>query len=367
MQSLEQHKCLIFPGGMEDSLKYLKTHQGEVVGASSLINDPARKYYENWEVLPFVQEPEFKNRFKGLIEAYQITHLFCPHKVIWQYLKEQLPRFCPDVQLLGEPPVNDLFDGHKELLHRVKGNDNQGLKLHASLLKHPSLNLLERCALFQHALQMFGECDEIKISALCEIFRALPDQGDMVEIGSAWGRSGFVLTFLSRYYQLGNVLCIDPWNKEIAMQKEVHPDFRSTFEEVNVPASYDEIMEAFIINLFPYHYEKLNYMRETSYEVVKLYRQPDFVVTSSYFGTTAYQGKIALLHIDGNHDYACVKQDIEDWLPLVVPGGWVLIDDYIWAFGDGPKRAGDEYLVSHQSSIACAFVVGSTLFIKVKE
>lgn len=36
---------------------------------------------------------------------------------------------------------------------------------------------------------------------------------------------------------------------------------------------------------------------------------------------------ISLLWIDGSHEYEDVVNDIEDFVPHVVPGGWVVFDD----------------------------------------
>ncbi len=40
-----------------------------------------------------------------------------------------------------------------------------------------------------------------------------------------------------------------------------------------------------------------------------------------------WDAPIAFLWIDGGHDYDCVKQDVMDFTPHVVPGGWVVFDD----------------------------------------
>lgn len=39
---------------------------------------------------------------------------------------------------------------------------------------------------------------------------------------------------------------------------------------------------------------------------------------------------VDVLHIDGNHDEECVSQDIKRYLPLVKPGGYVVMDDVRW-------------------------------------
>jgi hypothetical protein len=75
-------------------------------------------------------------------------------------------------------------------------------------------------------------------------------------------------------------------------------------------------------------------------------------------------GRIALLHIDGNHDAPCAAEDVALWSPLVPPGGWVVIDDYCWRYGDGPKRAGDALLGHWGDGVARAYVTGDCLFVQ---
>ena len=75
-------------------------------------------------------------------------------------------------------------------------------------------------------------------------------------------------------------------------------------------------------------------------------------------------GRIALLHIDGNHDAGPAAEDVALWSPLVAPGGWVAIDDYCWRYGDGPKRAGDALLAHWGDGVARAYVAGDCLFIQ---
>jgi hypothetical protein len=82
-------------------------------------------------------------------------------------------------------------------------------------------------------------------------------------------------------------------------------------------------------------------------------------------GSTDYSGHIAILHIDGNHSYASAKADVLAWSGFVVAGGWIIIDDYIWPYGDGPKRVGDEFLTENKEKIAVSFVIGSALFLQL--
>lgn len=55
--------------------------------------------------------------------------------------------------------------------------------------------------------------------------------------------------------------------------------------------------------------------------------------------------KISILHIDGDHSYEGVKADMDNYIPLVVNGGIIIIDDYD-SFHPGVQKAADELLSS---------------------
>ncbi len=60
----------------------------------------------------------------------------------------------------------------------------------------------------------------------------------------------------------------------------------------------------------------------------------------SRFGLSA-----GVIHIDGGHDYAAVRADLERWWPLLLPGGAMILDDYIADGSVWPevKRAVEEF------------------------
>ena len=120
----------------------------------------------------------------------------------------------------------------------------------------------------------------------------------------------------------------------------------------------------FQIGLLPLNANHINYLRMPSAEGSKYYAD-ERVVRSEYFGSTQYTGKIAILHIDGNHADDAVQTDINSWSGFVADGGWIIFDDYMWPYGEGPKKVGDEFLDSNQSKIATAFVIGGALFIQL--
>ena len=94
------------------------------------------------------------------------------------------------------------------------------------------------------------------------------------------------------------------------------------------------------------------------------YRKERTVATDE-FGETAFTGKISLLHIDGNHEESAVAADVNAWVDLVVEGGWIVFDDYKWAYGVGPKVIADRYLRTSAKGIDRAFFSGGALFVKL--
>ena len=221
----------------------------------------------------------------------------------------------------------------------------------------------ELAMLLLHASRIPGMCPAEKTMHLWMISHNEIPRGDVVEIGTWWGKSALVLLLLARRYGIGNVLCVDPWSDDELAQGVPSVD------EASAALSAEEAFEVFKMNLLPYvgtpntdDDSDLNYMRMTSLEANEVWRGSVPWQTDE-FGQTHYKG-IALLHIDGNHAYDKVKQDIEMWTPLVVPGGWIVLDDYDWRHGDGPRRAANEYLLAHPETMR-HFVAGGAMFVQV--
>ncbi|MFZ4541312.1 MAG: hypothetical protein ACOYNL_05815 [Rickettsiales bacterium] len=64
-------KILLFPAGMPESLVQFKGNGAGVkgVGASSLVNDPARLLYPSWAQLPYITDPNFETSFLQLVNC----------------------------------------------------------------------------------------------------------------------------------------------------------------------------------------------------------------------------------------------------------------------------------------------------------
>lgn len=343
---------LIFPAGTSEATAFAAQARRDgrrVIGASSLRNDPARGAFEHWIWLPYVHEPSFADQLSGAITDNGVTMVYSSHEVVRHHLSGLLPDLAPNVALAGASPrrVDPICPDpwYEALADAFEINATRRLKA-------PEL-----AAVVARALAFRGESAIGKLIAMLGVAALLPP-GDLVEIGVLSGRSAFVLGWAARRYQIGPVLVLDPWSQDAALQHDTPIVLQETTKSFNFNVFFDE----FIDNLVPCFYQTLNYARAPAHDLCRDYGA-GLVIGPTEFGVTSYAGRIALLHVDGNHDLRAVRQDVADWVPRVQRGGWVVIDDYVWAFGTGPRQVGDELLAS--GAFDSAFVCDGALFLKV--
>ena len=153
---------------------------------------------------------------------------------------------------------------------------------------------------------------------------------------------------------------MDPWEQgRLAQGVEA-------LDRASAKADADAAFRIFLANLAPLAAGDANYLRMPSSDGAAAYG-PGLLVDTEHFGSTRYDGRIALLHIDGNHEAGHVAEDARLWTPHVMPGGWIVFDDYEWPFGTGPKEVADKFLSTETGRIGSAFVTGTALFVNLKE
>ncbi|ABC23542.1 class I SAM-dependent methyltransferase [Rhodospirillum rubrum] len=349
---------LIFPFGNSVSLDLYAEATGRgrrVICASSLAFDPARDLCTRGVWLPYYSDPDFEDHLTSLIAREGIGEIVCPHAVVWRALKERLPGFAPGVALRETDGWQRPFSGHRVADLLVASHHPGALAASgtpAALLPEHKLR-----AVFAQAHGIPGWCSNEKISALLDVFRWMPT-GDVIEIGSWCGKSAFVLAFLARHYATGAVLCVDPWHGADIIQEN------QAINAAMVTFDMDEIFRVFLSTMTLVGSGFVNYRRMPSAAAAIPGTAP-FSVTSAEFGETLYRGRTALLHIDGNHDIPKIEEDLRLWLPRLVPGGWLVMDDYVHAWGDGPRIIADRFVEEHWRSLDCVFVRGGALFVRL--
>lgn len=350
---------LVFPGGMSESLAYrdrAKAMGLRVIGASSLDHDPAEGAYEAWERLPFVNDPGFDAALAEVVERHAVAQVHTPHYVIRKHLLERLGRIAPGARLSAVDSPEESERPYRALRERVAKARPPGFW--PAFPPQPALNEVERAGLIRLIETIPGSCSPEKMLAVMEAMRHAP-KGDVVEIGSWRGRSAALFVLLARRYGVGKVLSVDPWDVAALPQGDALLDSAS--------AAYDaeESLRIFEINLAPLAEGWLNYIRGRSDDAAVRYG-PGLTVDSAAFGATSYEGRIGVLHIDGNHTLDQVERDCANWTAHVVPGGWIIFDDYVWGWGDGPRIVADAFVAREAERIAAHFVAGQALFVQLK-
>jgi MMP 1-O-methyltransferase len=139
---------------------------------------------------------------------------------------------------------------------------------------------------------------------LFHLARTVDAEGDVVEIGSAFGRSAVPLALGTRIYGRGRVFAVDPHTGGIGLHKRFG-DLARGF------SSLGQFMQTIV-----------------------RFGVEDWVVPialPSEKTATVWDGRpIRLLFIDGWHSYGACRRDVLDWGQWVAPGGVMIVHDYDW-------------------------------------
>jgi SAM-dependent methyltransferase len=243
-----------------------------------------------------------------------------------------------DAPFLGPP---DPAEAYRALRERVAAA--RAPAFWPAVPPKPRLSLAERAGLVRIVETIPGACGEMEMSAVIEAMRHAPD-GDVVEIGVGAGRAAALFAWLAGRYDVGHTLCVDPWS--------------------GGPES-DDALAIFELNLAPLAQGRLNYLRAAPLAAATAYG-PDFTVTTEAFGTTAYAGRIAVLHLNVARAETEAEAECAAWTPHLAPAGWVIFDDPAWVFGDAVRRRAEAFLASNAARIACHFTAGPAHFIELK-
>ncbi|HET9097641.1 MAG TPA: class I SAM-dependent methyltransferase [Candidatus Baltobacteraceae bacterium] len=351
---------LVFPALTQAALHYLDAAQnrGErVYAASSVYDARTEAAFGALTLLPYVYDAGFRDAFLDILRENGITHVYAPVASVHAFLESFIAREHLPITLLGTSPIRAQVELYRRL--RQTSAAMQPFIEDCAAAPDNALSLVDIEAIFRYAGGIYGESSDDKLAAMIGIFATAP-KGDVIEIGSLMGKSACVLQYLSRRYETGSVLSVDPLSHETSIQSDFPAEVQNAMD---AQWDYDILREAFVVNLLPIAGGRFNYLRMESERGFEHYRT-HHTVTSAEFGEVAYTGNIAVIHIDGNHDLRHVKQDCELWLSRLCPGAWLILDDYLWAHGDGPYRVGNGLLETRHNDIDRAFVCGKALFVK---
>lgn len=350
---------LVFPSCAEESVRFYTqaSARGEkVVAASSLAYDETASSYAHYFRLPDIYKESFLGELQRAISAHNIQKIYCPHLAVFKHIEDCIAQGSLTVSLLGANPLKEREETYRRLLTKAHRTRQEAATISDG---NSTMSAIDIASILRYYSEVFGQSNESKLVALIAIFADAP-KGDVIEIGSLWGKSAAALCLLAKHHHTGKLLMVDPWERDRAQQ----PTSQAYKQEMLPEFDWDLSFEACCINLLPVGKDIANYLRLPSVDANRYYAK-NKKVTSAEFGEVRYEGRVSVLHIDGNHEYDAVKKDYKAWRPFVKDGGWVIIDDYFWLEGDGPKRLGNEVLIAEEDDIHTSFVCGKALFIKL--
>lgn len=356
---MDQMAILVFPSCLESAARFAnEAHQWRqrVIGASSLDVDPYASQYDAWHKLPFIGEETFYTELSALVDREKVDSIYSPHVATFSFFQSELSSRLPHLALIGQGPYETVMTRTREALDRAKLDmvtiEQFGLK--GSL---PPFQFVAGLTLQMD--RFHGECSRDKALALCAIFPAAV-KGDVVEIGSLFGKSAYLLNRLACHFHVGATLAIDPWNLELSIQN----DSPTYIQKTSGVWDWAIVHQGFLVNMLGCACPPFNYMKTTSAEAYARY-SAERKVTSSEFGTTIFRGSIAVLHIDGNHDEAAVAEDFKLWSKNLAAGAWIIFDDYNWPHGDGPRKVADRVVRDYGARTRHRYVAGGALFLNI--
>jgi len=123
-----------------------------------------------------------------------------------------------------------------------------------------------------------------------------------LEIGSFEGSS---VVYFSKVLKNSSFCCVDIWT---GVEELSNIDFR-------------EVERSFLNNISDISKDNISICKQTSREFFK-----------------KNLNKFSIIYIDGNHSYDEVLNDLNECFKILVKGGIIILDDYIWSWYKDPKK-----------------------------
>ncbi|MDO6514528.1 class I SAM-dependent methyltransferase [Neptuniibacter sp. 2_MG-2023] len=345
---------LIFPVESEEnfeSYSLLRSFGIRILGSSSILTSYSE--VDEFVPLPFITASDFLTEFRKVISEQNVTHFYTSHAGVWGLINNYLQQSDLNINLImcSEFPFKKEWERLSPAVQWARAVSFSLDVSKSEVDNAPVLTEAELSSLYKFYFAIPGQSDATKLEALVAITPLIP-QGDWVEIGSLYGRSSFALGWLANRYTQSSLFCVDPWDEILVKPQGGRA---SVLDNQIGDIDSEQIFRVFLSSIGILN--NVTFFKKTSAEAINDYHQRVNTPES-----TRGDAGIAFLHVDGNHHYDEVSRDIGLWEPYVDVGGWIAIDDYLWAFGDGPKKAGDELLATNRFDTA--FVTGDTLYIR---
>jgi hypothetical protein len=138
-----------------------------------------------------------------------------------------------------------------------------------------------------------------------------------LDLGVYRGRSLFPQGVAHALCTGGTVYGVDPWDIREAMEHETPAEKGKSVAEFLSGVDFQAVYEDVVSRMGRRRLDgNIRLLRKTASAAAEEFRREGV--------------RFDLIHIDGNHDSGKVMDDVRNYLPMVNPGGFVVMDDVSW-------------------------------------
>lgn len=160
-----------------------------------------------------------------------------------------------------------------------------------------------------------GGCSVRKATAIAYLIQRFK-LATALDIGVYRGRSFLPMCLAMSKVGRGIAVAVDPWSRLEARERD-NPQLRKYVDAWIDALNFEAVFQGVLQQLEKHGLNDFAQIRRTT-----------STLAAKEF---AHEGmQFDLIHVDGNHDTQSVLDDIAAYLPLLVPGGFLVIDDVSW-------------------------------------
>jgi Methyltransferase domain len=137
-----------------------------------------------------------------------------------------------------------------------------------------------------------------------------------IDIGVYRGRSLVPQAIAHKLFTGGRCYGVDPWSNAAAREQD-NPELREAIEKFATRTDFEKIYCDVALTIRKLGLDKHCFLvREQSSEAIHSFERDGV--------------QFGLIHVDGNHDSDRVNADVSLYVPRLIPGGFVVMDDISW-------------------------------------
>lgn len=190
------------------------------------------------------------------------------------------------------------------------------LQANELLLIEPAIKTETERLLVNIPIDFGGGCSVEKAAHMAQLIKNNHLKATL-DIGVYRGRSFFPQALAHKLYTDGVVYGVDPYSNADAIQYD-HPELQDALDRFAAYTNFAVLFSQVV------SFQEAYGLTQNS---ILLRQRSDEAVI--YFKT--HNIEFDLIHIDGNHDTNVVLSDVQLYLPLLKPGGYLVLDDISWA------------------------------------